>query len=119
MFNRSSQFSVKGENTFNHVHGDQTIINLNTQEVKRTEYDEFEYVKRGHVISIQELGFINTADWNWNWQGRHLVGRHKARKTIWTVELVDRKSKYTTMIYEGEDAESVWEADFRRFSRNK
>ncbi|ESK81324.1 hypothetical protein Moror_12109 [Moniliophthora roreri MCA 2997] len=114
MFNRSSQFSIKGKNSFNHVHGDQTIIKLKTREVKRTEYDEFEYIKRGHVISVEDLG---TVDWNWIWQNGEIVGRHKAQKMICTVKLVDRQSKYTAMIYEGEDARRLWEEDFRRFSR--
>uniref|UniRef100_A0A0W0F003 Uncharacterized protein n=1 Tax=Moniliophthora roreri TaxID=221103 RepID=A0A0W0F003_MONRR len=117
MFNRSSRFSIKGKNSFNHVHGDQTIINLKTREVKpNRQPQKFECIKRGHVISIEDLGII---DWNWIWQNGKIVGRHKAQKMICTVELVDRQSKYTAMIYEGEDARTLWEEDFRRLSRTK
>ncbi|EEB90057.1 hypothetical protein MPER_11786 [Moniliophthora perniciosa FA553] len=119
MFNRSSQFSIKGKNAFNHVHGDQTIVNLKTQKVKRTEYDEFEYIKRGHVIRIEDLGSINPTDWDWNWRNGEWAGRHKAKKTFCTVEIVGRPSKYTAMIYEGEDAQTLWKEDFRQFSRTQ
>ncbi|ESK90579.1 hypothetical protein Moror_4248 [Moniliophthora roreri MCA 2997] len=94
-------------------------VNFNAGQavVKRTEYDEFEYIKRGHFTSVEDLGSIDLVDWDWKWRNGELIGRHKARKTICTVEIIDRKSKFTAMFYEGKDAHRFWEDDFRQFSR--
>ncbi|ESK82880.1 hypothetical protein Moror_1387 [Moniliophthora roreri MCA 2997] len=128
MFNRSSRFSVKGKNSFNQVHGHQVnstikagIVNLNAGQAvaKRTERDEFQYVRRGHMVKVKELHSEELSKWDWKWQNGELVGRHKssAQKKIYTVEIVGRQSKFTAIVYEGKDAQDLWEKDFRRFSR--
>uniref|UniRef100_A0A0W0FMV4 Uncharacterized protein n=1 Tax=Moniliophthora roreri TaxID=221103 RepID=A0A0W0FMV4_MONRR len=118
----ASRFSIKGQNTLNHVHGDQTIINLNSQldRVERTEYDEFEYIKRGDIICVKKIMVPeDVRDWHWKWQnGSGVFGRHKTERTICTVELAGRQSsgKYTAIMYEGKDAHELWEEDFQRVS---
>ncbi|ESK81713.1 hypothetical protein Moror_15828 [Moniliophthora roreri MCA 2997] len=130
MFNHSSQFSIKGKNTFTNVRGNQVngnvytgTVNFNTgpAAAKRTQHDEFQYVRCGDMIATKEIHSEELSEWDWELQNGELVGRHKSstRKTICTVEIVHQQSKYTTMIYEGEDAQKLWEEDFRHFSRNK
>ncbi|KAI3604765.1 hypothetical protein WG66_008136 [Moniliophthora roreri] len=127
-FKNSSGFSFKGKNSFNQVHGHQVnntikagVVNLNAGQavMKRTEYDQFREVIRGDMIKVKELGSRELSEWDWEWQNGELVGLHKssAQKTIYTVKIVDRQSKFTAMIYEGEDAQDLWEKDFGQFSR--
>ncbi|EEB92647.1 hypothetical protein MPER_08812, partial [Moniliophthora perniciosa FA553] len=113
-FVNSTHTVITGESILNHVEGNQfngQVINFNGQAVaKRTKYDEFDYVKSGHIIALKTLH----TDWDWDWKLRKLI---KGRKTISTIELhSDQKSRYTAMMYEGEDAERLWEEDFRQFS---
>ncbi|ESK87081.1 hypothetical protein Moror_11928 [Moniliophthora roreri MCA 2997] len=129
MFNHSSKFSIKGKNTFTHVRGNQvngnvytSTVNFNTgpAAAKRTERDEFHYVKRGDMIATKEIHSKELSEWDWELQNGELVGRYKSStRKICTIEIVDQQSKYTAMIYEGKDAQKLWEEDFRRFSRNK
>ncbi|KAI3602793.1 hypothetical protein WG66_008116 [Moniliophthora roreri] len=122
--NHSSRVSIKGKNTFNHIHGHQfnapihgnVVFSAGQEVVKRTEYDEFQYVRRGNMIIVKEIHF---AEWDWKWRPGKVFARHKIRRTIYTVELVDRQSKFTAMVYEGEDAHSFWEDDFQQFSQIK
>ncbi|KAI3620920.1 hypothetical protein WG66_006301 [Moniliophthora roreri] len=127
-FVNSSHTIITGENTLNHVQGNQVnstintgTVNFNTSQAvaKRTEHDEFQYVRRGDMVKVKELGSTELSEWDWKWQNRDLNGQCKlsAQKTIYTVEIVDRQSKFTAMIYEGEDAQDLWEKDFRQFSR--
>ncbi|KAI3602781.1 hypothetical protein WG66_008062 [Moniliophthora roreri] len=125
-FKNSSHTVITGESTLNHVHGHQVngtinaeIVNFNAGQavVKRTEYDEFEYIKRGHFTSVVDLGSIDLGGWDWKWRHGELIGRHKTQKTICTIEIIDRKSKFTAMFYEGKDAHRFWEDDFRQFSQ--
>uniref|UniRef100_A0A0W0FFR5 Uncharacterized protein n=1 Tax=Moniliophthora roreri TaxID=221103 RepID=A0A0W0FFR5_MONRR len=127
-FKNSSGFSFKGKNSFNEVHGHQVnstiragIVNLNAGQAvaKRTEHDEFQYVRRGHMVKVKVLHSEELSKWDWKWQNGELVGRYKssAQRTIYTVEIIDRQSKFTAMIYEGKDAQDFWEKDFRLFSR--
>ncbi|EEB90833.1 hypothetical protein MPER_10911 [Moniliophthora perniciosa FA553] len=117
-FTNSSQVSIRGNNTFNHVHGNQfnqsitaEIVNMiNEARVERTEADEFEYVKRGNVISVKRLDhkgedsqeFKGTAGWS-----AHVVELHPTRQ------------RFTAFMYEGKDADKLWEKDFRSYSRVK
>ncbi|ESK86060.1 hypothetical protein Moror_9381 [Moniliophthora roreri MCA 2997] len=130
MFNQSSGFSLTGDSTFNNVHGHQmnsTIhvrtVNFNTgmAVAKRTKRDEFRYVRCGDMTTTKEVHSEKLREWDWELQNGELVGRYKgsAQRTIYTVSLVNRKSKYTAMVYEGESARDFWKKDFRRFSRNK
>uniref|UniRef100_A0A0W0GBV2 Uncharacterized protein n=1 Tax=Moniliophthora roreri TaxID=221103 RepID=A0A0W0GBV2_MONRR len=88
---------------------------------KRTKRDEFRYVRCGDMTTIKEIHSEELREWDWELQNGELVGRYKgsARRTIYTVELVNRQSKYTAMVYEGENAQDFWEMDLRQFSRNK
>ncbi|ESK82964.1 hypothetical protein Moror_11805 [Moniliophthora roreri MCA 2997] len=129
-FVNSSHTVITGENTLNHVQGDQVnstinagIVNLNTGQavVKRTEYDQFREVIRGDMIKVKELDSRELSDWNWEWQNGKLAGRCKssAQRTIYIIKLVDRQHKFTAMIYKGKGAQDFWEKDFQRFSRTK
>ncbi|ESK88753.1 hypothetical protein Moror_17141, partial [Moniliophthora roreri MCA 2997] len=95
------------------IHGN-VVFSAGQEVVKRTEYDEFQYVRRGNMIIVKEIHF---AEWDWKWRPGKVFARHKIRRTIYTVELVDRQSKFTAMVYEGEDAHSFWEDDFQQFSQ--
>ncbi|EEB97953.1 hypothetical protein MPER_02629, partial [Moniliophthora perniciosa FA553] len=120
MFNRSYGFSFIGDSTFNNVSGHQmngTIhagtINFNTGQAvaKRTKHDEFQYVKSGDMFTTKELHSEEFSEWDWEMQNGKLVARDKesTRRIIY-----DRQSKYTAMVYEGEDAQDLWEEDFRQ-----
>uniref|UniRef100_A0A0W0FTN8 Uncharacterized protein n=1 Tax=Moniliophthora roreri TaxID=221103 RepID=A0A0W0FTN8_MONRR len=129
MFNRSSQFSIKGKNTFTNVRGNQvngnvytSTVNFNTgpAAAKRTERDEFQYVRRGDMIATKEIHSKELSEWDWELQNGEFVGRYKSStRKICTIEIIDRQSKYTAMIYEGKDAQDFLEKDFQLFSRNK
>ncbi|EEB89457.1 hypothetical protein MPER_12440, partial [Moniliophthora perniciosa FA553] len=128
-FTDCSRVSIKGKNTFNHVRGHQVngtinarTVTFNTGQavVKRTEHNEFDYVKRGHVISVKNLGSVEL-NWLWDksksWKSPKPI---KAQKRICTAEIhPDRQSKYTVIMYEGKDAERIWKQDFQQFSRTK
>ncbi|EEB94419.1 hypothetical protein MPER_06770, partial [Moniliophthora perniciosa FA553] len=82
---------------------------------------KFEYVKRGHIVSTKEIHSEDVSEWDWELQNGKLFCRRKssAKRTIYIVELIDRQSKFTAMIYEGEGAHHAWEDDFRQFSHIK
>ncbi|ESK84709.1 hypothetical protein Moror_621 [Moniliophthora roreri MCA 2997] len=124
-----SRVSIKGKNTFNHVRGNQVNGTINARtvnfstgqtEVKCTKYDQFREVILGDVILEKEL---HSSDRDWKWRrgrrGRWYATRCKAQRTIYTVEIVDRKTKFTAITYEGKDARRVWEKDFEQFSHTK
>ncbi|ESK81577.1 hypothetical protein Moror_11308 [Moniliophthora roreri MCA 2997] len=119
-FKNSSGFSFKGNDTFNHVEGNQfngQVINVNSHAAaKRTKYDEFDYVKSGHIITLKTLHTEN----DWHRDCKSQEWRIKSRKTIHTIELHNnQQSKYTAVMYEGKDARTLWEEDFRWFSRTR
>ncbi|KAI3602801.1 hypothetical protein WG66_008060 [Moniliophthora roreri] len=125
-FTNSLHTLITGKNALNHVHGHQVngtinagTVNFNAGQAvaKRTEYDEFEYIKRGHFTSVEDLGSIDLVNWDWKWRNGGPIVRRKARKTICTVEIIDRKSKFTAMFYEGKDAYRFWKNDLQRLSR--
>ncbi|ESK89326.1 hypothetical protein Moror_16244 [Moniliophthora roreri MCA 2997] len=109
----------------NHVHGDQVhqtiTVNLGSKIGVESagKYDEFEYVKRGHIIIVKDLYFEILSDWDWKWHNGDLVAQHKARRTISTVKLLERQSKFTAIMYEGSHAHSVWEQEFQRLTRSR
>ncbi|EEB89916.1 hypothetical protein MPER_11938 [Moniliophthora perniciosa FA553] len=120
-FNNSSGFSFKGRNTFNNLHGDQVnttitaeIVNIHGHDTtatftKNTIFEEFDYVKLGHVISMKDLGSVDLSQWDWHFQNGELV-RRRARKTISTIQVhPNQQSKFTAIRYEGEDAQEAWE----------
>uniref|UniRef100_A0A0W0GBT1 Uncharacterized protein n=1 Tax=Moniliophthora roreri TaxID=221103 RepID=A0A0W0GBT1_MONRR len=125
-FTNSSHAVITGENTLNHVHGHQVNGTINAETVnfyagqavaKRTEYNQFREVIRGDMIPVKELYSQDLSKWDWKWQSGKIFARHKARRTIYTVEIVDRQSKFTAMVYEGKDPHGIWEDDFRLFSQ--
>ncbi|ESK87083.1 hypothetical protein Moror_11924 [Moniliophthora roreri MCA 2997] len=128
MFNRSSGFSFSGNNTFTNAHGHQFngpvtagVINYHGQAVtKRTKYNQFREVIQGDMITLKELGSEDLSEWDSNYRNGKKLGRLKAQAKVCTVKVYpDRQSKFTAIVYEGEDAKKLWRKDFRHFSRNK
>ncbi|KAK7032360.1 hypothetical protein VNI00_013108 [Paramarasmius palmivorus] len=130
----SSKVLIRGKPTLNNVRGNQinhtkTIItNVVSGAKERDEYEEFEYVKRGHIVTIKDVHSQELEDRELVSQGNgtRVSGRllRKTKRRICTVELhSDRLSsqtrKFTAFIYEDDDARSFWEDDFREFSRNR
>uniref|UniRef100_A0A0W0FR71 Uncharacterized protein n=1 Tax=Moniliophthora roreri TaxID=221103 RepID=A0A0W0FR71_MONRR len=124
----SSQVSIRGRSTFNHVRGDQInqtisggVVNVYetvAKAVERSISDEFEYVKRGHIIGIKEL-YSDPLEWDWHWRNGDLFRRPRksARKTVSTVNIhPNPQSKFTVFEYKGDDAHEAWEDDFQQFS---
>ncbi|ESK87949.1 hypothetical protein Moror_10863 [Moniliophthora roreri MCA 2997] len=121
-FTNSSHTAFTGENTFNHVQGNQVNINLNASQavVKRAKYDQFRQVIHGDMIVLKEIHSKEISDWEWEWKYGKVTGKHKARRTTCTVQVYpDRQSKFTVVMYEGEDAECIWEKEFEKFSRSR
>ncbi|KAI3619287.1 hypothetical protein WG66_012763 [Moniliophthora roreri] len=126
---QESSFTCRGKNTFTNVRGNQvngnvytSTVNFNTgpAAAKRTERDEFQYVRRGDMIATKEIHSKELSEWDWELQNGEFVGRYKSStRKICTIEIIDRQSKYTAMIYEGKDAQDFLEKDFQLFSRNK
>lgn len=125
-FTNSSRY-IRGRNTLNHVHGNQVngtinagIVNFTAgqETTQRTGCDEFQYVKREDMFIIKEIYSVDLSGWDWNWRNGQLIGRHKsARRSIYVVEILPyRQAKFTAVMYEGDDVQNAWEADFRQFS---
>ncbi|KAK7022952.1 hypothetical protein VNI00_016842 [Paramarasmius palmivorus] len=127
----SSKVSIRGRATLNSVRGNQinhTKTIIISRATKRDEYDEFEYVKRGDIVTVKDIHSEELKEWEWESRGDgHWVAGRTLRKTkrrICAIELhSDRPSsqtqKFTAFIYEDDDAHSFWEDDFREFSRNR
>ncbi|ESK87967.1 hypothetical protein Moror_10881 [Moniliophthora roreri MCA 2997] len=128
-FINSSRTVITGENTFNYVQGNQVngTINAGTVNfitgqavVKRTKYDQFREVICGDAIMLKEIHSEEITDREWQRKYRRVVEKHKARKTICTVEVYpDQQSKFTALMYKGEDAEWFWEKQFEKISHAK
>ncbi|KAI3603628.1 hypothetical protein WG66_006036 [Moniliophthora roreri] len=128
-FTDVSHTVITGENTINHVQGNQVngtinagIVNFiaDQEVVNRTVNDEFQYVRRGDMIIVKQLSSEEIRDWDWRWKYGKVTGKHKARRTTCIVEVYpDRQSKFTALMYEGEDAEWLWKKEFKKFSCTK
>uniref|UniRef100_A0A0W0FR15 Uncharacterized protein n=1 Tax=Moniliophthora roreri TaxID=221103 RepID=A0A0W0FR15_MONRR len=99
------------------------IVNFTAgqETTQRTGCDEvtmFQYVKREDMFIIKEIYSVDLSGWDWNWRNGQLIGRHKsARRSIYVVEILPyRQAKFTAVMYEGDDVQNAWEADFRQFS---
>ncbi|KAK7032346.1 hypothetical protein VNI00_013094 [Paramarasmius palmivorus] len=129
----SSKVSIRGKARLNNVRGNQinhskTIItNVVGRATEQDEYDEFEYVKRGRIVTIKEIHSreLEEREWEPRGEGHWVAGRilRKTKRRICAIELQpDRLSsqthKFTAFIYEDDDAHSFWEDVFQEFSRN-
>ncbi|KAK7026070.1 hypothetical protein VNI00_015716 [Paramarasmius palmivorus] len=128
----SSEVFVRGH-AINNVEGNQVnhsqaitaeVVHINSQrEIERTEYDEFEEVKRGQIYTLKQLHTEEIRRWwEWEWEledGELVRKRNRStQRTICTVQVrPDQQTKYTAVIYEGNDADFFWKRDFERFSR--
>ncbi|KAK7052971.1 hypothetical protein VNI00_004291 [Paramarasmius palmivorus] len=108
---------VQGDQSNQHITGE--IIHIHGSGVvkhERTEYDEFEEVKRGHIYMLKEIDMPSAVQWDWR-EGVAL----SARRTAHIAEIMHghRKSKFTVVTYRGKDAEKVWKRDFDNLSQNE
>ncbi|EEB90400.1 hypothetical protein MPER_11401 [Moniliophthora perniciosa FA553] len=125
--NNSSQVIIKGKATLNNVQGNQInqtfnaeVIHMNGQNmVERTEYDEFEYIKRGHVIALKKVYSEDVVEWEWRIGGP--VRRDiDARKNVYIVKLHGMEGQtFTAITFEGADACTIWRKDFAHFSLDR
>ncbi|KAK7034693.1 hypothetical protein VNI00_012100 [Paramarasmius palmivorus] len=122
--NGGSYNKVRG-NQLNNSHNTTTIIHGNynhtmvtTREaMERTIYDEFEYIKLGQVIPLETLCTEDLSELELSYRSGRMIGRVKTRVTTRTVAIgQDKDSKLVALMYEGEDAQKVWEHDFQWFS---
>ncbi|KAK7025590.1 hypothetical protein VNI00_015883 [Paramarasmius palmivorus] len=112
-FNNVSQVIVAGP-AINNVSRDQ--FNVTARDVyfsslaEPTEYDEFKRVTTGEMYLLEEIH-------------RDIPGCScpscRTQRTIYSVELPERKIKCTAIEYKGPKAQEFWEADFRHFSQNR
>ncbi|KAK7022738.1 hypothetical protein VNI00_017014 [Paramarasmius palmivorus] len=87
------------------------------QLVKRTMYDEFEYIKLGKIIPLETLSTEDLSQLELSYRSGRMVGRLKTRVITCTVTIgKDKDLKLIAMMYEGEDAHKAWERDFQRVS---
>ncbi|KAK7040813.1 hypothetical protein VNI00_009409 [Paramarasmius palmivorus] len=117
---QGNQFN-NSNNTTNIVHGNYISCHTTvTEVVKRTEYSEFREVKRGDVITLEDLYCEDLSQYEWQFRGGRGFGRLKARVTTQTIALFPYKdSEFTLVKYEGADAEKIWKRDFRTFSQTR
>ncbi|KAK7014737.1 hypothetical protein VNI00_019299 [Paramarasmius palmivorus] len=114
--------NVGGHQINNHgtIHGN-VIIGHSTEGTvaRHTMYDQFREVILGDVIMIKEIQSENLGKYDWDCTSEGIIARHKARRTVYTVQLVGSKVKLTAMSYKGEGAHHFWEKDFREFSHDR
>ncbi|ESK87838.1 hypothetical protein Moror_15331 [Moniliophthora roreri MCA 2997] len=121
-FTDSSQIRITGENTISHVQGNQVNINLNAGQavIKRTKYGQFRQVIHGDMIMLREIHSEEISDWEWEWEYGKVTGMHETQRRTCIVQVYpDRQSKFTAVMYEGEDAEWFWEKEFEKFARTR
>ncbi|KAK7018035.1 hypothetical protein VNI00_018431 [Paramarasmius palmivorus] len=115
-FNNVSQVIVAGP-AINNVSRDQ--FNVTAREVyfsslaEPTEYDEFKRVTTGEMYLLEEIHRDGIPDCSCQ------CCRPRAQRTIYSVELPERKIKCTAIEYKGPEAREVWEEDFRHFTQNR
>uniref|UniRef100_A0A0W0G2E5 Uncharacterized protein n=1 Tax=Moniliophthora roreri TaxID=221103 RepID=A0A0W0G2E5_MONRR len=124
-FTDSSHTAITGKNTFTHIQGNQVnrTINMGTVNINNaqrsanyTKYDQFHKIILGDIILEKEL---YSSWWDWKWRCGKIFAKCKAQRTIYTIEILNYKAKFTAMTYEGEDAQHVWEEDFELFAHTK
>ncbi|ESK82963.1 hypothetical protein Moror_11804 [Moniliophthora roreri MCA 2997] len=83
-----------------------------------TKYDEFQKVTLGSMFMMKSLGFRKLPKWDWEQQNGELVGQQRSsvQRTIYTTKIAGQQSKFTAIIYYGNDAQDSWEKDFQQFS---
>ncbi|KAK7019806.1 hypothetical protein VNI00_017895 [Paramarasmius palmivorus] len=88
--------------------------------VKRTMYDEFHQVLLGDVIALQNVHHEDLSEYEWQFRGRKILGRLRARATTQTVQLFPHGgTQFTVIKYDGADAEKAWKRDFETFSETR
>ncbi|KAK7040232.1 hypothetical protein VNI00_010038 [Paramarasmius palmivorus] len=127
----SSHVVVRGH-AVNNVEGNQVntsqtitaeVVHINGhREKERTEYDEFEEVKRGHIVTLERLHTedLSNRELEWELKDGELVHKpaRSTKRSICTVQVrPDQQTKYTAVVYDGEDSHVWWKDDFERFSR--
>ncbi|KAK1224211.1 hypothetical protein PQX77_012892 [Marasmius sp. AFHP31] len=122
-FPNARDFTVTGGN-FSHVEGDQhnymgpiTIVQNHIK--KRTEFDEFYYVKRGAICRLKNI-YIDQYPRRWDDGDRKYweEGQYRADRTICAARVLEQPGMvFTVAQYSGPEARKAFEDDFRMFSR--
>ncbi|ESK91192.1 hypothetical protein Moror_2912 [Moniliophthora roreri MCA 2997] len=96
-----------------HIHGSSAMSS-----VERTEYDEFEYVKWGHIYKLKEIAMV---EGELDYESQDCRAEElDVTKTVYTAQIHGmRESTFTALTYRGKDAELVWKRDFLRFARTE
>uniref|UniRef100_A0A0W0G4G4 DUF4139 domain-containing protein n=1 Tax=Moniliophthora roreri TaxID=221103 RepID=A0A0W0G4G4_MONRR len=66
--------------------------------------EKFVYVKRGNLITLEELSSVDMREWEDGEDGESPRHEISARKRVYKVKLHGVQSEFTAVIYEGEDA---------------
>uniref|UniRef100_A0A0W0EVX6 Uncharacterized protein n=1 Tax=Moniliophthora roreri TaxID=221103 RepID=A0A0W0EVX6_MONRR len=125
-FTNTSHIVITGENTFNHVQGNQVngttnagTVNFNASQ-ERTKYNQFREVIHGDMIMLKEIHTKEITNREWGHKYGKVTGKHRVRRTMYIVKVYpDRQSKFTAIMYEGEDADCIWEKEFEKFSHTR
>ncbi|KAF9266045.1 hypothetical protein L218DRAFT_922406 [Marasmius fiardii PR-910] len=114
----SSQVSIEGD-VNSYIQGDQNISYttqvFQRQEREHTIYDEFPYIQRGLIYRVRDL-HRQDCFMRWNRESHKHEIEFRAERVISTAEILGDSSRYTVISYKGQDAEKVWEKEFRQWS---
>ncbi|KAK7034689.1 hypothetical protein VNI00_012096 [Paramarasmius palmivorus] len=84
-------------------------MNAVREMAERTEYDEFQQVRRGDIIALENLYCEDLSQYEWQWREGRILGRLKACVTTQIVQLFPYGgTKFIVVKYEGADAEKAW-----------
>uniref|UniRef100_A0A0W0FFL9 Uncharacterized protein n=1 Tax=Moniliophthora roreri TaxID=221103 RepID=A0A0W0FFL9_MONRR len=122
-----ARVEVLSEQQLIHLQGNQLKVMINADIIKfnasqavrnYTKYDEFQKVTLGSMFMMKSLGFRKLPKWDWEQQNGELVGQQRSsvQRTIYTTKIAGQQSKFTAIIYYGNDAQDSWEKDFQQFS---
>ena len=81
---------------------------------------QFEYVKRGDVITLKEICAVDITNCERK-NGEYDFRDRKTRMKVYSIELFGQQStgRFTAVEYKGEEADEVWEEHFQKFSRDR
>ncbi|KAJ8094943.1 hypothetical protein PM082_010159 [Marasmius tenuissimus] len=110
------KFSHVERDQYNY-HGPTTIIQKRNKE--RTEFDEFEYVKRGAICRLRDVwSYMYPRRWDNGDRKSGEEGQYRADRTLCAARVRRERDKmFTVMQYSGPEARKAFEADFWTFSR--
>ncbi|KAF5348750.1 hypothetical protein D9757_014132 [Collybiopsis confluens] len=121
-FSHSSRVTIQDQATINTIGRDQIITNNiyysfeqahDTKEDDGDE-DEYDYIKRGHIRAIRELGRDIWSEHRGNGEWVVTASRH-----YHTALIHGTKTKWTMFTYHGPGAHTKWKQDFLQYAHSK